>query len=277
MAIIAVYGAYASSWDPDSPEGGTPYAAFDGSGSTRWTCDLGVPSWIVGDMGGSIALTRVTITWQSAYATDYLIQLSDDGSSWTTVVSASGQTGGTDDWTGLTGSGRFLRVYSTAITNPPFTSIYQIDIEGTVTTDYRTPRSGASASNTAEGASALGIDGNIATRWGSNGGVGSWIYVDMGTTQNVTSVAILWEAAEATYNVQTSPNATDWTTQGTTVGSTMPPVFSAVACRYVRILSTALLFSPFMSAWEVYPIAGASAAGGVVPPAPLNPFFGCNF
>jgi hypothetical protein len=57
------------------------------------------------------------------------------------------------------------------------------------------------------------IDGNLATRWGSEFMIDpSWIYVDLGATVHVSEVDILWETACASaYDIDVSNDAMTWT------------------------------------------------------------------
>ncbi|MCZ4122596.1 family 20 glycosylhydrolase [Streptomyces sp. H39-S7] len=85
-------------------------SAVDGSYGSRWSSAFADPQWLTIDLGGSQAVDRVKLTWEAAYATAFQIQLSDDGATWNTVYSTTSASGGTQNLTGLNGSGRFLRV-----------------------------------------------------------------------------------------------------------------------------------------------------------------------
>ncbi len=58
-------------------------------------------------------LCQVALTWETAYATAFQIQVSADGTTWTTVYSTTTGTGGTQTLT-VTGTGRYVRMYGTA-------------------------------------------------------------------------------------------------------------------------------------------------------------------
>ncbi|MEU6405841.1 discoidin domain-containing protein [Streptomyces sp. NPDC046985] len=93
---------------------GTPAsAAFDGDPGTRWSSAAADPQWVQVDLGAVQSLCKVDLTWEAAYAKDFQIQASADGQSWTTLKSVAGATGGTASY-GVSGSGRYLRVYGTA-------------------------------------------------------------------------------------------------------------------------------------------------------------------
>ncbi|KAL7541734.1 hypothetical protein ACHAXR_011178 [Thalassiosira sp. AJA248-18] len=62
--------------------------AFDGSPMTRWESDMGIDMvWLQVDLGAMYELGKVTIYWEDASAKAYDIQVSTDGSSFTTVWS----------------------------------------------------------------------------------------------------------------------------------------------------------------------------------------------
>src|SRR5689334_18735862 len=66
------------------------------------------------------------------------------------------------------------------------------------------------------------VDGNTGTRWASAQQIDpQWIYVDLGSTTTVSQVILRWEAAYAkSYQIQTSNDATNWTTiYSTTTGA----------------------------------------------------------
>jgi len=105
--------------------------AFDGSATTRWASVEGSdPQWIYVDLGASYAVNRVKITWEAAYGKDFLIQTSADAATWTTIKTVTGNTALTNDYTGLSGSGRYIRVYGTARGTTYGYSIYELEVYG---------------------------------------------------------------------------------------------------------------------------------------------------
>ncbi|MEV7126886.1 discoidin domain-containing protein [Streptomyces sp. NPDC093260] len=93
---------------------GTPAsAAFDGDTGTRWSSAASDPQWVQVDLGSVQNLCKVDLNWEAAYGKDFQIQASADGSSWTTLKSVTGATGGTASYD-VSGSGRYVRVNGTA-------------------------------------------------------------------------------------------------------------------------------------------------------------------
>ena len=93
--------------------GTTPNLAVDGNAGTRWSSAASDPQWIQIDLGSPQSICRVKLTWETAYATAYQIQVSNDAVTWTNIYSTTTGDGGTDDLTGLSGSGRYIRMNGT--------------------------------------------------------------------------------------------------------------------------------------------------------------------
>jgi fibronectin type 3 domain-containing protein len=104
--------AFASSIEATGEE---PAKAVDGNSGTRWTSLSADPQWIYVDLQATFSISRVKLNWETACGKDYLIQVSPDASTWTTIKTVTGNTtAGVKDYTGLSGSGRYVRVYGTA-------------------------------------------------------------------------------------------------------------------------------------------------------------------
>ena len=98
-----------------------PSYATDGSQDTRWGSNYNSSvndpfdkqEWIQIDLQETYALGEVRLYWQDAYAQEYTIQLSDDGSSFTDVKTITGSDGGEDIITLNGEQGRYLRILCT--------------------------------------------------------------------------------------------------------------------------------------------------------------------
>ena len=114
-------------------EAGTNIAAnaTDGNYGTRWSSAYSDPQWIYVDLGANYDINQVKITWETAYATAYQIQISSDAANWTTVKAISGNTALINDNTGLSGTGRYVRIYGTARATKYGYSIYELEVYGT--------------------------------------------------------------------------------------------------------------------------------------------------
>jgi 3D (Asp-Asp-Asp) domain-containing protein len=99
-----------------SSEGGSGYVAknaFDGSTSTRWASVAKKdPQWLRVDLGSKKTIHKVKLIWDLSCARSYKIQVSNDGSTFTTVYSTTTGPGGTESISVST-SGRYVRMYGT--------------------------------------------------------------------------------------------------------------------------------------------------------------------
>jgi hypothetical protein len=87
--------------------------AVDGNTATRWAAGGGsADPWLKVDLGARKSITRVKIVWPSAFAAAYKFQVSNNGTSWTTILNVTGGDGGIDDHNVAT-SGRYARLVMT--------------------------------------------------------------------------------------------------------------------------------------------------------------------
>ncbi len=94
--------------------GGTLCAsAVDGNTGTRWSSAFSDPQWIQVDLGAAQSIGHVILRWKNSYGQSYQIQTSNDATNWTMIYSTTTGDGGIDDLTGLSGSGRYIRMYGT--------------------------------------------------------------------------------------------------------------------------------------------------------------------
>jgi YVTN family beta-propeller protein len=109
--------------------------AVDGSATTRWASVQGVdPQWLQVDLGASYSISRVVLNWEAAYASGYSIQVSADATNWTSIYSTTTGNGALDDLTGLSGTGRYIRMYGTARGTAWGYSLWEFEVYGTAVT-----------------------------------------------------------------------------------------------------------------------------------------------
>ncbi len=100
----------------------------DGNMSTRWESVQGHdPEWVGVDLGSVKTFNRVKLYWETAYATNYTIQVSNDTNNWSTIYTVTGSDGGLDDLT-LSGTGRYVRMNGTARATQWGYSIYEFEV-----------------------------------------------------------------------------------------------------------------------------------------------------
>ncbi|MFF3014297.1 discoidin domain-containing protein [Streptomyces sp. NPDC057939] len=110
---------------------GTPAAAaVDGDNGTRWSSGFADPQWIQVDLGAPAQLNQVVLRWETAAAKTYRIELSTDGSSWSTAYSTSAGVGGTTTHD-ITGTARYVRVHGTERTTGYGYSLWEFQVYGT--------------------------------------------------------------------------------------------------------------------------------------------------
>ncbi|WP_075975354.1 discoidin domain-containing protein [Actinokineospora bangkokensis] len=275
-----------------SVEPGTPFtadAAVDGDPGTRWSSDhQNTAQWLRVDLGSSKRVCGVTLAWEAAYSTAFRLEVSTDGTSWTTAYSTTDGRGGQQELA-LDATGRYVRLTSTARATQYGVSLWEFAIRTASGTDspkllsYGKP---AFASTYQDNAGCGGCtpakvtDLNPATRWATAEGTGwvdpGWISVDLGATAQLSSVVLQWDPAYATaFQVQTSATAQQWTTvyettTGTGFKQTIPVSGSG---RYVRV-NLLKRSGPYgYSLWEfqVYGTGGNPTAPPAPAPDPGNP------
>jgi hypothetical protein len=223
--------------------------AVDGNGSTRWASAEGVdPQWITVDLGNNYAINRIRINWEAAYGKNFLVQVSGDNSNWTTLRDVQNNTSLSNDYTGLTGTGRYVRIYGTARGTTYGYSIYDLEVYGTLaTTSANIALNKNVTVSSVEEAGLEGnyaVDGNASTRWSATLYVDpQWITVDLGAQYNISRIKFVWEAAYArNFLVQVSADNSNWTTVKDIQGNTsLTNDYTGLTTtgRYVRMYGTA--------------------------------------
>jgi hypothetical protein len=238
---------------------GTPAAnAVDGSTTTRWSSAFADPQWLQVDLGASDTISQVVLNWEAAFASGFQIQTSPDGTNWTTVFSTTTGTGGIQTLP-VTGTGRFVRMNGTARGTQFGYSLWEFQVFGTASTGGSSimlsqgrTATASSVENTGTPA-ANAVDGSTTTRWSSAFADPQWLQVDLGTSHTISQVVLNWEAAFARgFQIQTSPDGTNWTTIfATTTGTggiqTLPVTGTG---RFVRMNGTARATQFGYSLWE---------------------------
>ena len=104
--------------------------AVDGNTGTRWSSAFSDPQWIYVDLQATYNVTEVKLNWENAYATSFQVQFSSNAVDWTTIYSTTTGTGGIQDLTGLSGTGRYVRVYGTVRKTQYGYSLWEFEIYG---------------------------------------------------------------------------------------------------------------------------------------------------
>ncbi len=91
---------------------------------------LRIRRWIYVDLGATYNVNRVKVTWKLALASAYLVQVSSDASNWNTMKTVTGNATTVNDHTGLSGTGRYVRIYGTARATAYGYSIFELEVYG---------------------------------------------------------------------------------------------------------------------------------------------------
>ncbi|WNI19517.1 discoidin domain-containing protein [Streptomyces sp. ITFR-21] len=268
---------------------GTPASsAVDGDNGTRWSSAAADPQWLQVDLGATSTITQVTLSWEAAYAKAYQIQTSGDGQNWTTAYSTTTGAGGTENLT-VNGSGRYVRIYTTQRATQWGVSLWEFQVYGSTGTGtaacstanaaLNKPATASSTENAGTPASSA-VDGDNGTRWSSAAADPQWVQVDLGSSQNICGVNLVWEAAYAkAYQVQVSADGQNWTTAySTTTGPGGTELITLTGTgRYIRVYGTQRATQYGYSLWEFQVFTGGNGGtttgggtGGTTTPPPAG-------
>ncbi|HTJ79488.1 MAG TPA: discoidin domain-containing protein [Rariglobus sp.] len=70
--------------------------ATDMDDSSRWSSDRKDNEWIMVDLGAPEKFASIALEWEAAYATEYKLQVSDNGQNWTDIVHKTDGKGGSE-------------------------------------------------------------------------------------------------------------------------------------------------------------------------------------
>jgi glucose/arabinose dehydrogenase len=238
-----------------------PKNAVDGNNSTRWSSAFKDGQWWQVDLGGAQQVNKVTINWEAAYASQYKIQTSTDGTNFTTQATVNNTASGVKTTTFATVSARYVRILGVTRGTPYGISFWEAQVFGPGSTpppgqvEYAQGKTAtASSQENANYPPKNAVDGNAATRWSSLFQDNQWWQVDLGAAKTIDTVVLNWEAAYASqYKIQTSTDGTTFTTQATvsnTAAGVKSTTFPAVSARYVRILGVTRGTPYGISFWE---------------------------
>jgi hypothetical protein len=251
IAEFHVYSEFAlnrSSWTATASStaaGTTTGGTLDGNAGTRWSTGITQANgqWYQVDMGNNQTFNRVLIDAGSTtndYPRGYQVQVSTNGTSWTTVASGTGSTASVLVEFPVQVA-RYLKVVQTG-TSTSWWSIHELNVYG----ELEKSRSGwtASASATESGGSAGNtLDGNYSNRWstGAAQASGQWFKVDMGSNQWINHIVMDSGSNTNDYArdfiVEISSDNTNWKTiaNGEGTGPVVTVNFPIIETRYIRI------------------------------------------
>lgn len=252
--------------------------SWTGGNSDKWCDNTSASKWLQVDLGANFNLTQFVLRHAGAggesatfNTRDFNIQVSTNGTTWTTAVTVTGNTANTTTHNIAATNARYVRLNVTAGTQGTSTTarIYEVEVYGvsgptptptSTSTPTATPPPGtnvalnkpatASAScNVNEGPEKAvngSWTGGNSDKWCDNSSASKWWQVDLGANFSVDQFVIRHAGAggESTdwntrdFNVQVSTDGTNWTTVVTVTGNTASTTthnIAATTARYVRL------------------------------------------
>ncbi|MFI6724364.1 discoidin domain-containing protein [Streptomyces sp. R-74717] len=242
---------------PATASAGKAGAAFDGVGTTKWESGPGDDAWLRVDLGRPETVSKVELDWAPAYGRDYAIQVSGNGTTWTTVAARTDRTSaGPDTLTFDPVTARHIRVVGTeAARKQDGYALWSMRVFDAPDLALHRPTS-ASSSEVPSLGPENATDGDGKTRWASAYRDDEWIQVDLGRAQTVRRVLLDWETASAAdYDIQVSDDAEHWTTAATARGKPSGArvdelTFAPVTARYMRMQGVKRTSSFGYSLWR---------------------------
>ena len=265
--------------------------AVDGDPGTRWSSTSADDQWIRVDLGSVQSIDQVVLDWETAYASGYRIEVSDDGAGWSTIHSTTTSTGG-DENIDVDGSGRYLRLWVTERATQWGISLWELQVFGpggdTPPTDTGTllsfNKAGSASSSQNDGTCWLctpdkAFDLDPASRWAVSPDTGwvddGWIAVDLGATAHLSSVVLQWDPAFATaFDIEVSADGAAWQTVHSVTGGTgfKQTIPLDADGRHVRVHLRDRSGPYGYSLWE-FQVYGTGGAPTAPPAEPADPDF----
>jgi len=244
--------------------------AVDGNTSTRWGSTNSDPQWIYVDLGATYNIGSVRVVWEYASAKNYLIQVSSDATNWSTIKTITNNSSYQNDHLGLTGSGRYLRIYGTARTTMFGYSIYELQVYAqTVTNSDITNLPGLIASQytdspAGEEATKL-IDNNSATKFLT---FHNAAYVQFAATARYVVSSYTMTSA----NDDPTRDPLNWTLQGSNDGSAWTTIDTRSGEDFPNRLQTRTFTMTNTVAYQYYRLNMTNNSGTILQLAEIQLF-----
>jgi hypothetical protein len=101
--------------------------AVDGDVQTRWSSAFRDQQWLAVDLGAPREIAKVRLNWEKAFAVEYDLQVSSDGTHWTTARHVTDGHGGIEEQEVGT-TGRWVRMYGTRRSTPWGYSLWEFEV-----------------------------------------------------------------------------------------------------------------------------------------------------
>ncbi len=251
MSPLGEFGLDRAGWTATA-SGGNAALAIDGDDSTRWTTGAAQSGaeWISMDLSAVTRFNRVAFNYTNFAGGDYPrafnVQVSTNGSTWTTVYSGAGNSSSkvvTASFAPTTA--RYVRINQTGSAGD-WWSVGELNIFNDAASFSRTQWTASASGGTS--AAAL-IDGDVNNRWTSNAAqsAGQWVQLNLGARMTINNVILDTQKNNTSegdyprgYTVQVSNNGSTWTQVAAGAGTFKATNinFTPVSAQYVRVNQT---------------------------------------
>lgn len=190
-----------------------PTFATDTVKTTRWSSAFLDGQWIYVDLGVEHDIHRIVLRWETAYAAHYVLQASNDATTWQTVRDVYLGQAGVDDEGEINATARYVRMLALQRGTVWGVSLWEFEVYGQPggANLAGTARVTSSSVENASLGPANGTDGSLTTRWSSAFADGQWIQLDFGAPTAVKRLVLRWETAYASvYTIQASNDGVGW-------------------------------------------------------------------
>ena len=104
--------------------------AIDGRMDTRWSTPPTDPQWLQIDLGRVATVCGLTLFWEAAFASEYNIEVSENGTNWTQVYEQKNGDGNSDDINFAPILARYIKINGTKRGTGWGYSIWDVDVKG---------------------------------------------------------------------------------------------------------------------------------------------------
>jgi predicted phosphodiesterase len=255
-----------------------PSKLVDNNLNTIWS-NYGIGSSIQIDLGTSKRICNLDIAWYKGNErqNNFVISTSQDGKSFKNVLStaSSGKSTSYEKYVFSDNLARYIKITVNGNTQNNYASIAEIRAQAPASSQAQVQCIDGNIQNTKTSGSQTGfpgtnvLDDNLDTRW-SNNGVGSWVRVDLGTSNKICDINIAWYKGNERQNnfvISTSTDGIKFSNifSGKSSGKTLNPEKYDIAdtiARFVRITVNGNTQNSYASITEIsvniFPISGSS-------------------
>jgi hypothetical protein len=212
--------------------------AVDGSNSSRWSSSFSSGQWWQVDLGTAQTVAKVSINWEAAYASEYLIKTSTDGVNFTQRADVKIGAAGWQSTSFSAVTARYVRIVGVTRATRYGISFWEAQVYATG--DTTSPSGPPPSGGTTTGGGDPTSGGGTTTTGGTTTGGGpvtspliyglNSVWMDDTDIKKLTSIGITWSRMEIDWDrVEPSPGKFDfswndqWVAAGARNGMTVLP------------------------------------------------------